>query len=235
MRRRSGCTEVATSHCVTYTAAMKVLQATGGIAGTNCFLIVDDQTGQCVLFDAPDHTVADLLNGIRDRKWDLVGLWLTHGHFDHIADHQIVRDAFPGVKVLMHRLDEPKLENPKAQSFILPFTIPPGKADGFVDDGQVLSFGSLLCRVIHTPGHAPGHVMYYFESDGVLVGGDLIIAGAIGRYDLPDSNFEDLAASIRKVMKLPSDTKLLPGHGEPSTLKYELETNPYVQQIVENG
>lgn len=214
---------------------MKVLMDTGGIAGTNCFLVVDEESGDCVLFDAPDHTVAALLNQIRESKWNLVGLWLTHGHFDHIADHQIVRDAFPGIRVLMHRLDEPKLQNPRAQSFLLPFTIPPGRADAYVEDGQVLTFGSLSCRVIHTPGHAPGHVMYYFEKDGVLIGGDLIIGGAIGRYDLPDSSFEDLADSVRKVMKLPAETKLLPGHGSPTTLGHELQTNPFVQQIVEQG
>ncbi len=213
---------------------MKVLMDTGGIAGTNCYLVVDEQSGDCVLFDAPDHTVAKLLDTVREQKWNLVGLWLTHGHFDHVADHQIVRDAFPGVKVLMHRLDEPKLINPAMRFFQLPFTIPPGKADAYVEDGQTLTLGSLTCRVIHTPGHAPGHVMYYFENDRILVGGDLIIGGAIGRYDLPDSNYEDLAASVRKVMKLPGETKLLPGHGEPTTLGRELQTNPFVQQIIEH-
>jgi glyoxylase-like metal-dependent hydrolase (beta-lactamase superfamily II) len=211
---------------------MKVLMDSGGIAGTNCFLIVDETTNQCVLFDAPDHTVARLLDEVRKNGWSLVGLWLTHGHFDHVADHQVVRDAFPDVKVLIHKLDEPKLQNPNTKLFPLPFKIPPGRADGFVEDGQMLKLGSLDVKVIHTPGHAPGHVMYHIASEGVLVGGDLIIGGAIGRYDLPDSNYEDLEKSIRRVMKLPPATRLLPGHGEISTLASEASQNPYVRQIL---
>ena len=214
---------------------MKLLMATGGIAATNCFLVVDESTKQCVLFDAPDHTVAPLLEQIKTNGWDLIGLWLTHGHFDHIADHQVVRDAFPKVRILIHQLDEPKLQQPKTRFFTLPFEIPPGNADELIADGQVLQIGTLSCRVIHTPGHSPGHVSFYFEDDETLVGGDLIIGGAIGRYDLPDSDFERLCDSVRRVMKLPQTTKLLPGHGETSTLADELSSNVYVRQIVENG
>ncbi len=212
---------------------MKVLMDSGGIAGTNCFVVADEAAGECVLFDAPDHTVSRLLEQIRTNQWKLLGLWLTHGHFDHTADHKVVTDAFPGTPVLIHKLDEPKLQNPNTRLFPLPFTIPAGKADGYVEDGQTLSIGALTCRVIHTPGHAPGHVMYHFESDKLLVGGDLIIGGAIGRYDLPDSNFDDLKASVRRTMKLPPDTTLLPGHGDVSTIGEELAGNVYVRQIIE--
>ncbi|MGC4032747.1 MAG: MBL fold metallo-hydrolase [Tepidisphaeraceae bacterium] len=214
---------------------MKVYAAGGGIAATNCYLIVDEETKQCVLFDAPDHTVGPLLDRIRDSGWNLVGLWLTHGHFDHVADHKVVRDAFPDVKILIHKLDEPKLVNPTTRFFQLPFVIPPGHADELIEDGQELQFGNLKCRVIHTPGHSPGHVCFYFAADQVLVGGDLIIGGAVGRYDLPDSNLDDLVESVRKVMKLPLDTVLLPGHGNGQTLGDELASNPYVRQMVESG
>jgi glyoxylase-like metal-dependent hydrolase (beta-lactamase superfamily II) len=214
---------------------MKIIPATGGIAGTNCYLIADESTGQCVLFDAPDHTVAPLLEAIEQNGWDLIGLWLTHGHFDHIADHQIVTEAYPDAEVKIHRLDEPKLITPTSRLFQLPFAIPPGKADNYVEDGQQLRIGDLSCRVIFTPGHAPGHVCYYFEAERVLVGGDLIIGGAIGRYDLPDSNLDDLISSIRTIMRLPPDTRLLPGHGTPSTLGDEVASNPYVRQILESG
>ncbi len=214
---------------------MKVMMDTGGVAGTNCYLIVDEPSKQCVLFDAPDHTVQPLLDQIRTNGWNLIGLWLTHGHFDHTADHQVVADAFPNTPVLIHKLDEAKLLNPNTRLFPLPFKIPPGKPSAFVEDWQMLSIGDHQCRVIHTPGHAPGHVMYYFEEDDLLVGGDLIIGGAIGRYDLPDSNYDDLCASVRKVMNLPPETNLLPGHGNVSTLGDELKTNPFVKQIVEQG
>ena len=214
---------------------MTLLKNTGGVAATNCFVIADDATKQAVLFDAPDHTVSPLLDQIDKRGWTLIGLWLTHGHFDHTADHKVVSDRFPNAKVLIHQLDEPKLINPNMTRFQLPFTIPPRKADAYVTDGQRLSIGELKVEVLHTPGHSPGHVMYYLPSENTIVGGDLIIGGSVGRTDLPDSKHSDLEQSIRRVMKLPLETRLLPGHGSISTLREELETNPYVRMAVESS
>ena len=202
---------------------------TGGIAGTNSFLIGDEATRQAVLFDAPDHTVAPLLEEAKRRNYDLIGLWLTHGHFDHVADHAEVTKAFPSARILLHPLDVPKLRIPRSAMFPLPFVIPPREPDDVVEDGQRLTLGSLKVDVIHTPGHAPGHVMYHFPDQKVLVGGDLIICGAVGRTDLPDSDERQLIDSIRKVMRLPDDTQLLPGHCSPSTLADERQSNPYVR------
>jgi glyoxylase-like metal-dependent hydrolase (beta-lactamase superfamily II) len=211
---------------------MQILTNNGGLASTNAFLIADEQTNQAVLFDAPDHTVAPLLDQAKQRNYDLVGLWLTHGHFDHLADHAVVTRAFPNAKVLIHRLDVPKLRKPGSAMFPLPFVIPPREPDDLVEDGQRLTIGSLNVDVIHTPGHAPGHVMYHFPEQRVLVGGDLIICGAVGRTDLPDSDERQLVESIRKVMRLPDDTQLLPGHCSPSTLGEERQTNPYVRAVL---
>jgi hydroxyacylglutathione hydrolase len=213
---------------------MQVLMNSGGIAMTNCFVVADEIAKKAVLFDAPDHTVAPLLDEVQKRGWDLIGLWFTHGHFDHVADHAEVTKRFPGAKVLIHRLDEPKLQNPNSTMFVLPFVIPPRNADALVEDGQQLAIGSMKVQVIHTPGHAPGHVMYYIAQESLLVGGDLIIAGSVGRTDLPDSNHAQLIESIRKVMRLPHDTQLLPGHGQPGTLAYEMETNPFVRDAVDD-
>jgi glyoxylase-like metal-dependent hydrolase (beta-lactamase superfamily II) len=212
---------------------MKIVQNTGGIASTNAFLIADETAGKAVLFDAPNDTVAPLLAEAERRGWDVIGLWLTHGHFDHTADHALVTAKFPSAKVLIHKLDEPKLIEPKSRLFPLPFTIPPRKADAYVEDGDELKIGSLAVKVIYTPGHSPGHVMYHFPAEKLLVGGDLIIMGAVGRTDLPDSNEADLMASIKRVMKLPDDTSLLPGHGNPGSLGDERKNNPYVKMAIE--
>jgi glyoxylase-like metal-dependent hydrolase (beta-lactamase superfamily II) len=212
---------------------MKVLMNTGGIAGTNAYLIADEQTKQAVLFDAPDHTVGPMLDEAQKNGWNVVGLWLTHGHFDHLADHKVVTDRFPHARVLMHKLDEDKLINPRSGIFQLPFIIPPRSADAYVEDGQKLKLGNLDVEVIHTPGHAPGHVMYHFPQQKLLVGGDLIIAGSVGRTDLPDSSHAQLIASIKKIMQLPGDTQLLPGHGSPSTLDDERMSNDFVREILE--
>ena len=213
---------------------MIVLTNCGGVAMTNCFLIADEAARQAVLFDAPDHTTAPLLKEAANRRWDLIGLWLTHGHFDHFADHSAVRQKFPNVKILLHALEQSKTQNPDLQTrlFGLPLDIAPLKADAYVTDNQRLKIGALEVVVLHTPGHAPGHLVYHFPKEQLLVGGDLIIGGSIGRTDLPDSDPRQMAASIRRVMALPPATRLLGGHGPETTLQEERDTNPFVQEIL---
>lgn len=213
---------------------MIVLSRTGGVASTNAFLIADENSKQAVLFDAPDHTIEPLLSEAAKRGLDVIGLWLTHGHFDHFADHALVKQRFPKAQVLIHLLDEHKVQNPNYDLclFGLSFLIPPLKPDGFLSDNQVLKFGDMEVQVLHTPGHAPGHVSFYFPKQQLLVGGDLIIGGSIGRTDLPDSNPEEMEASIRRVMELPDSTQLLGGHGQPSTIGEERRNNPFVQEII---
>jgi len=214
---------------------MQMLMNTGGIAMTNCFLIADEAAQQAVMFDAPDHTVAPLLAEAEKRGWEIVGLWLTHGHFDHFADHAEVRKRFPKARILIHELDAPKAANPGLQTmmFGVPLEIPPLKPAAFVTDNEKLKLGSMDVTVLHTPGHAPGHVAYYFPTEQILIGGDLIIGGSVGRTDLPDSDHAQLQASIRRVMALPPTTRLLGGHGSPTTLADERATNPWVQEALQ--
>ncbi|HOX59082.1 MAG TPA: MBL fold metallo-hydrolase [Verrucomicrobiota bacterium] len=217
-----------------YSTGMMLLTRTGGVAMTNCYLIADEVARQAVLFDAPDHTTAPLLEEAAAHGWELIGLWLTHGHFDHFADHTVLRQRFPDAKILLHALDEAKAKRPDAQTrmFGIPFVIPPVKVDATLADNQKLRIGSLEVTVLHTPGHSPGHVVYYIPGEKVLVGGDLIIGGSIGRTDLPDSDRQQMEASIRRVMDLPAATRLLGGHGPATTLQVERQTNPFVQEIL---
>ncbi len=212
---------------------MQILMNTGGIASTNSFLIADETTKQAVIFDAPNSTVAPLLAQAKNNAWEVIGLWLTHGHFDHIADHAVVTSAFPAAKVFIHPLDEPKLTEPGSRYFALPFEIPPRSADGYLNEGDLLRIGSLEARVIHTPGHSPGHVAFYFEKQEILVSGDLIICGGVGRTDLPDSDSNDLTTSIKKVLSLPPHTRLLPGHCNVSLIGEEARKNPYVIEALQ--
>lgn len=216
---------------------MIVLTNTGGVAMTNCFLIADATAKQAVLFDAPDHTTEPLLDEVMKRGWELVGLWLTHGHFDHFADHAEVRKRFPAAKTLLHKLEDSKVRQPDLQTrmFGLPFTIPSLKVDAYVEDNQKLQLGGLEVTVLFTPGHAPGHVAYHFPTEQVLVGGDLIIGGSVGRTDLPDSDHTQLEASIRRVMTLPDATRLLGGHGDVTTLGQERKQNWFVREALGLG
>src|SRR5687768_5290465 len=214
---------------------MIVLMNTGGIAVTNCYVLADESSKQAVLFDAPNATVAPLLDEVERQGLELIGLWLTHGHFDHVADHAVVTKRFPNATVLMHPLDASKLREPGSSVFELPFTIPAREPDETIEDGQRLKIGALDVDVIHTPGHSPGHVMFHVPRERALIGGDLIICNAVGRTDFPDADPRQLDQSIRRVMKLPPETQLLPGHCEPSTLGEELTTNPYVMRAIESA
>lgn len=207
---------------------MQIVAHTGGLAQTNCFLVVDDDSKEAVLFDAPDHSVGPLLDHVAEHDLKLIGLWLTHAHFDHVADHAVVRERFPDAQLLIHRDDLPLLAAPQAALFQLPFEIPPATPDKFVVDGERLHIGTIPVDVIHTPGHAPGHVCYHFPDQNVLIGGDLILMNAIGRTDLPGGDEAILMASLRRVMQLPDETHLLAGHGDADTLGHERDVNPYV-------
>ncbi len=210
---------------------MKIMGNNGGVFATNSFLVADEIAKQAVIFDAPDHTTAPLLEMAEKNGWDIIGLWLTHGHIDHIADHAVVTGKFPNAKVLIHSADRHKLAKPTA-GMPLPFVTAGREADGLLEDGQILKIGSSEVEVILTPGHSPGHVMFYLPAEGVLIGGDLIIMGAVGRTDFPDCSGTDLQKSIRRIMRLPPQTRLLPGHGKPSTLADEAKNNPFVQEAL---
>lgn len=208
---------------------MQILRAHGGIADTNAWLIADESTGKAVLFDAPNDTTATLLDQCQSRGWDLVGLWFTHGHFDHVADHAVVTSRFPHARLLLHAADENKLTGDYPRIFPLPFTIPPRKPDSYISEGERLSVGSLKVEVLHSPGHSAGHVVYHFPEQNIVVSGDMIILRGIGRTDLPDSDEGQMSQSLRRLSGLPRQTTLLPGHGTPSTLEVELQSNRLLQ------
>lgn len=211
---------------------MQILSRSGGIAETNCFVIADEVAKKAVMFDAPNDTTGPLLDEVQRRGWDLIGLWFTHGHFDHIADHAVVTERFPDARVLLHPMDVPKLTGDYPILFPLPFVIPSRQPDGCLQDGQTLHIGSIEVRVMHTPGHAAGHVVFYLPGEQTLVGGDMIIGGAIGRVDLPDSDYSQMRKSLRRIMDLPEETQLLPGHGLPSRLRQEMQRNCMVQEAI---
>lgn len=209
---------------------MKIYMNSGGLAETNAYLLVDEAARVAALIDAPENTTATLLAIARQNGWDLPFLLLTHGHWDHLSDHAVVTDAFPNARILIHKLDEPKLQNPGSLLFDLPYTIPPRNADGYIADGEKIHIGSLLLAAMHTPGHAEGHLVLYAAEQRVLFAGDLLMAGAVGRYDLPDGDVALLKQSLRRIMRLPDDVRVLSGHGPETTIGRERAHNPFIRE-----
>ncbi|MGC9259727.1 MAG: MBL fold metallo-hydrolase [Phycisphaerae bacterium] len=207
---------------------MNIHTNTGGLAVTNAYLIADETTGVAALIDAPHNTVAPLLNVAKHNNWSIKYLLLTHGHWDHIGDHKVLTDQYPEARVLIHSLDEPKLAAPGSLLFPLPYKIPPRKADGYLDDGRIIHIGNLEFTVLFTPGHSPGHVVLYCPAESLLMAGDLLFAGTVGRTDLPDSNPDDMQQSLRRVAALPDQTVVRPGHGPPTTIAAEKQSNPFL-------
>jgi glyoxylase-like metal-dependent hydrolase (beta-lactamase superfamily II) len=209
---------------------MKIHINTGGLAETNAYLVVDEASKTAALIDAPENTTADLLALVKQQNLNLEYLLLTHGHWDHISDHKIVTDAFPNAKLLIHRDAEPRLQKPGSVLFELPYSIPPRDADAYIDDGQKIHIGHVVLSAMHTPGHADGHIVFYSAEHAVLFAGDLLMAGAVGRYDLEDGNIEILKKSLRRIMLLPDETRVLSGHGPGTTIGHERHNNPFIRE-----
>jgi glyoxylase-like metal-dependent hydrolase (beta-lactamase superfamily II) len=209
---------------------MKIHMNTGGLAETNGYLLVDEATNIAAIIDAPGDTTASLLALAKEHHYDVQYLLLTHGHWDHLSDHKVVTDAFPHAKVLIHPLEEHRLINPVSLLFELPYTIEPRKADGYIQDGDKLHIGHITLAAMLTPGHAAGHLVFYASEQAVLFSGDLLMAGAVGRYDLPDGSIDTLKKSLKRIMTLPDATEVLSGHGPRTRIGNERANNPFLRQ-----
>ncbi len=191
----------------------------------NTYLLSDAASGDAVFIDPGDN--GDALAGVvRARELNLEAIWLTHAHIDHIGGIASLKRHFD-VPVFMHPLDEPwyKRAPDVAETYQIAFEEGP-LPDRTLHEGDMLRVGSLEFRVIHVPGHAPGHVA--FVGHGVVFGGDCLFAGSIGRTDLPFSDPAQLDASLERLAALPPETRVLPGHGPETTIARERLSNPFL-------
>jgi len=194
---------------------------TGGVLDTNAFLFRAPEGN--ILFDAPQGADA----AFAGEKISL--LVLTHGHYDHVADAAAIKRRH-GCPVFMHGLTVPMVEDAeffKRWGFQL--EVEPVSADQLVDEGQYEWLGEPV-EVFHVPGHCPGSLCTLIPSQGVLIGGDVLFQGGVGRWDLPGGDHDALISGIQKsLMPLPDDTRVFPGHGPETTIGSERESNPYIQ------
>jgi len=191
----------------------------------NSYLVVDDATERAALVDPGDEPER-LLEMVARSGATLDAIWLTHAHLDHVGAINGVRRVHP-VPVFLHPLDRPLYD--RAAEIAAAYGVPleqPDPPDRTLADGDVVTVGALRFNVLHTPGHAPGHVV--FVGPGLALGGDLLFRGSVGRTDLPFCNGADMEASLARVSALPGEIVVYPGHGPSTTIDEELANNPFL-------
>ena len=198
----------------------------------NCYLLWDE-TGEAAIVDCGAYFEEDreeIQKFVEEKKLTIVHHLLTHGHFDHIFGAQFVSDTY-GVLPQMAKTETENYssQNEQLKMFLhreLPLSIPPfGK---ILDDGDTVTFGHQEFKVIYTPGHTPGGVCYYNEKEKILLSGDSLFQGSIGRTDFPGGSGQALIKSLsERILTLPEEVTVLPGHGPQTTIGDEKRHNPY--------
>ena len=201
--------------------------------GENTYIIWDAASGEAAVVDpgmANDEEVKMFEDFISSKKLRLKYVLLTHAHIDHVFGAELIREKYE-VPVLANKGDVTlgQMCALQAKMFHLPIEVGEIEFDRFIDAGTMLNLGEERIEVIETPGHSPGGVCYYVPASGFLLTGDTLFRGSIGRTDLPGGSMYILVDSIRrKLMLLPRDTVVYPGHGPSTTIGEEASQNPYI-------
>lgn len=195
---------------------------------TNCYLVIKENV--CIVIDPGEE--GNKLTGIIDElNIKPQGVLLTHAHFDHIGAVEEIREQYK-IPVYVHEKEAKWLLEPSlngSQFFISGNLVRLKPADHFFADEQIVTIGDFNFQLFETPGHSPGSVSFYFKEEGIVLAGDALFKGSIGRTDLPGGNREQLIRSIHdKLLPLPEETLVLPGHGPATTIGNEMDSNPFL-------
>jgi len=196
----------------------------------NCSVIGDESTHEAMVID-PGDEIQNILAIIRKHKLVVKQIVVTHAHIDHVGGATKLRAA-TGAPVLLNQNDQDLLNMLDVQAAWCRMA-PPGevKIDQSIGTADTVKAGSLVADVIHTPGHTEGSVCLYFAAEKKLIAGDTLFAGSIGRTDLPGGSMEKIISSLHeKVLALPDETVVVPGHGPLTTIGEERESNPFLQK-----
>ncbi len=196
--------------------------------------ILWDETNECVIIDPGcfnDEEKQQIVDFITGNVLKPVRLLHTHLHLDHVFGTGAIAEEY-NLKPEAHPDDEFFIGQTKDYAAQFGVTIEKNPPDlgGYLNDGDEITFGNTVLKIIHVPGHSPGGVALYCENDKKLVAGDVLFKDSIGRTDLPGGNLDTLLANIKsKLFILPDDTVVYPGHGPTTTIGYEKESNPFLQ------
>jgi len=194
----------------------------------NCSIIGEETTREAMVID-PGDDIDDIVAIIDEHKLQVKQIVITHAHIDHVGGAMKLR-AKTGAPILLNQNDYALLKMLDVQASWLGMK-PPGAVEieaGLAHD-EKLCAGSLAANVLHTPGHTEGSVCLYFPAEKMLIAGDTLFARSIGRTDLPGGSFEKIMRSLHdRVLTLPDETRVIPGHGPATTIGEEREENPFL-------
>ncbi len=211
---------------------MNIQSFTFGPFQENTFVLYDE-TKECVIIDPGCYSASEqmkLSGFITENGLKPTYLLNTHCHVDHIAGNKYIADTYNLLPVF-HRDDLPVLKSQLQVSTMYGLPCEPSpEPEQFISEGDQVKFGDSVLDIFHTPGHAPGHVVFYNKAKGVLINGDVLFSGSIGRTDLPLGDFDTLIKSITtKLLILPENTVVYCGHGFETTIGKEKRSNPFLQ------
>lgn len=199
-----------------------------GPLGNNSYLVSDSKKREAVVID-PSFGIEMLIDHALDQKLFITQVWLTHAHYDHFAGTKALVDIFPDIQIGLHPEDQKLLDKGGLAGLMGvndPHIFTP--TISFKDKG-LLQLGEDEFTVYHTPGHSPGHVVFFNQGSRIVFSGDLIFNHGIGRTDLSGGNYDDILSSIRnKIFTLPPDTIIYSGHGLQTSVGSEIKSNPFV-------
>jgi glyoxylase-like metal-dependent hydrolase (beta-lactamase superfamily II) len=193
---------------------------------TNCYLVYSQDSVECAVVD-PGAEADRIFQLIAQKSLKPALILNTHGHVDHIGANKDVKEKY-NIPLYIHSADGPMLENvQQSEMAIFLGAMDSPSPDHFLNDGDKIKIGKSFLQVIHTPGHSPGSVS--FLGDGFLLSGDTLFFGGVGRTDLPGGSWKEMESSIRnKILTMPDEMKVLPGHGPFTTVGQEKRANPFI-------
>jgi hydroxyacylglutathione hydrolase len=200
-----------------------------GPLATNVHVLADERSREAIAIDTATPSLAWIADELLARNWTLKLIASTHGHWDHIGDNAAVA-AHTGADIAVHPLDRDRLTNPSP--VWAPFEIVPSVPAVELAEGGEVRFGSIVLRVLHTPGHTEGSVCLLAGDDGLLYSGDTLFAAGWGRVDLPGGDPEAMVESLGRLLTLEDGVRVYPGHGANTTIGRE---RPWLEMVRDSG